>query len=662
MAKSQTPRIFWLQAYKLVLLLCLVDAFKLAVSIPLTDNENFDFEDTWDYKTPSHNLPLLGSPKDNHELPIVYERDKVLMVQPLEGFDETVSRLPKKIHDVIRAKIPCSVCKLGVGLLQSHLKNGDSMESIKMKVVSLCVGLKIETEGVCSGFVDVFGPELVPAYNTSDLSPSQTCSLIFGESCGTVDNEIHDWNIQIPAHNSLETEDNILQQKATTSTFKVLHLSDTHLDPDYSPGSPSNCEEPLCCRNYSTPSANETIPAGRWGSYAKCDSPKILIENMLEFIALQHPDIDYIIWTGDLPPHDIWNQTKESNLNIIKECVEQMFRYFPTTPIFPAVGNHESVPAGSFAPPWLKNENHTISWLYTTLADHWRRWLPSTAGNTLLHGAFYSVLLRPGFRLISLNTNYCHSLNWWLLVNSTDPADELKWLINELQNAENNNEKVHIIGHIPPGSSDCLKTWSKNFYSIVDRFRDTITAQFYGHSHADEFELFYETENFSKNLARRRWWQAIKNKNNSLLTFTGQPINVAYLGPSITTYENHNPAFRIYYVEGDDQSGRAILDHETWTTDLDLANEGDNEPIWFKLYTAKEAYGMSSLYPEEWDKLIKNMAKNDNLFKAFYRNYYRESPTAPFCDAQCKVQILCDLKTARSQDRLHICNELKYEV
>lgn len=58
-------------------------------------------------------------------------------------------------------------------------------------------------------------------------------------------------------------------------------------------------------------------------------------------------DIDYILWTGDLPPHDIWNQTRESNLDIIKETHQQMKEYFPNTPIFPAVGNHESVPAGT---------------------------------------------------------------------------------------------------------------------------------------------------------------------------------------------------------------------------------------------------------------------------------------------------------------------------
>ena len=36
----------------------------------------------------------------------------------------------------------------------------------------------------------------------------------------------------------------------------------------------------------------------------------------------------------------------------------------------------------------------------------------------------------------------------WLLVNSTDPAKELQWLVYQLQNAESKGEKVHIIGKL----------------------------------------------------------------------------------------------------------------------------------------------------------------------------------------------------------------------
>ena len=62
----------------------------------------------------------------------------------------------------------------------------------------------------------------------------------------------------------------------------------------------------------------------------------------------------------------------------------------------------------------------------------------------------------------------------WLLLNSTDPAQELQWLIYELQSAELKGEKVHILGHIPPGHSDCLKVWSHNYYRIVNRWDGTL--------------------------------------------------------------------------------------------------------------------------------------------------------------------------------------------
>ena len=58
------------------------------------------------------------------------------------------------------------------------------------------------------------------------------------------------------------------------------------------------------------------------------------------------------------------------------------------------------------------------------------------------HGAYYSVSASPGLRVISLNMNYCMNKNLWLLLDSNDPADELLWLIFELQLAELKGEKV----------------------------------------------------------------------------------------------------------------------------------------------------------------------------------------------------------------------------
>lgn len=52
------------------------------------------------------------------------------------------------------------------------------------------------------------------------------------------------------------------------------------------------------------------------------------------------------------------------------------------------------------------------------------------------------MLIKPGFRLVSMNMNFCDHRNWWLLLNQTDPAQELSWLVKILSSAEYNHEKV----------------------------------------------------------------------------------------------------------------------------------------------------------------------------------------------------------------------------
>ena len=58
------------------------------------------------------------------------------------------------------------------------------------------------------------------------------------------------------------------------------------------------------------------------------------------------------------------------------------------------------------------------------------------------------------------------------------------------------------------------------------RFANTISAQFYGHTHNDQFMMWYDTE------------------TNSV------PINVGYVTPSVTTYTGLNPSYRIYTIDG----------------------------------------------------------------------------------------------------------------
>lgn len=60
------------------------------------------------------------------------------------------------------------------------------------------------------------------------------------------------------------------------------------------------------------------------------------------------------------------------------------------------------------------------------------------------YGGFYTVEIQPGLRVVSLNMNFCARENFWLMVNSTDPANQLQWLVHILQDSEEKGEKVRL--------------------------------------------------------------------------------------------------------------------------------------------------------------------------------------------------------------------------
>lgn len=65
------------------------------------------------------------------------------------------------------------------------------------------------------------------------------------------------------------------------------------------------------------------------------------------------------------------------------------------------------------------------------------------------------------------------------------------------------------------------------FLPPLPSYESTITAQFFGHTHYDEFQIFYDTSDL------------------------GRALSIAYIGPSVSPYYDLNPGYRIYYVDGD---------------------------------------------------------------------------------------------------------------
>lgn len=101
----------------------------------------------------------------------------------------------------------------------------------------------------------------------------------------------------------------------------------------------------------------------------------------------------------------------------------------------------------------------------------------------------------------------------------------MQWLHDTLLAAEQAGERVHILKHIPSGGGSCYKWWSQQYRRVVDRFHGIIGAQFNGHSHRDEFEIFYDSP-------------------------TAQhAVNVAWNGGGATAFSFVNPNYHLHYVD-----------------------------------------------------------------------------------------------------------------
>uniref|UniRef100_A0A0N4ZWZ1 Sphingomyelin phosphodiesterase n=1 Tax=Parastrongyloides trichosuri TaxID=131310 RepID=A0A0N4ZWZ1_PARTI len=531
----------------------------------------------------------------------------------------------------------CSTCFTVVTLL--HQLWGSSMvdDCLADALTFVCETLKIEDNFVCKGIIGDFKDEFFYVAGQLIVNPQEICSVII-EDCGTPILELgSNWTIPIPGGKPSVQVPPIPDK--SKPKLKVLHISDIHIDSQYTPGSEADCSEPQCCRP--PKDVNEIVldtikvPAPKWGYVGNCDIPYATLENMLQHISNTHKDIDYIVVSGDLESHADWDYTKEGHVETVKNISNLFKTYFPNTNSYFAVGNHEGVPIDNFAAHNVP-ERFNMTWLYGSMADSWKQWIPSNQLNVVRYIGSYMKQIYKGLRLISLNNGLGDSVNFFLYINQTDPDGSMSWFAKQLADAEAAGDKVHVVAHIPGGSSEALEGWAKNYYNLINRYENTVMAQFFGHTHSEEFYLTYENMNDGRS----------------------RPTSVIYSAPSVTTYSSYNPAYRIYSVDGNyDGSTFQLLDFEEWY--LDLATQGNSDnPIWQQLYSSVlQEYSIPSLKANDWNDLLihfMNYGKDDILFQKYIKNYYRRSNMT--CDESCFRSHLCSIRQAHHSELL--CNDI----
>lgn len=146
--------------------------------------------------------------------------------------------------------------------------------------------------------------------------------------------------------------------------------------------------------------------------------------------------------------------------------------------------------------------------------------------------------------------------------------------------------------------TDAMWEYSEHFDQIIQRYSHIIVAQFFGHTHKDQWEIAYT--NYSAPSAQ-------------------SAVSITYIAPALTPTSG-NPTFRVYSVDSDTY---AVLDYTIYFANM-TDGHFQTRPVWQEYYSAKEAYGpllsppqinpAVEMKPSWWHQVTEVFMNNDAVF------------------------------------------------
>ena len=386
--------------------------------------------------------------------------------------------------------------------------------------------------------------------------------------------------------------------KALVGNF--LHITDIHYDPNYKEGSPVNCllgEIDLgCCRAYNIP-IKPYEKASKWGNY-KCDTPYHFVNKTLEWIKLNIPKLDFIIYTGDTVGHHDITQSINHNIKVINDINELFKYYFNDINIYSSIGNHDTYPIDQTQ----KNINKIF---LKNFASTWGSWLNDS---TISSGGYYYIHISNNMYIINLNSLLYDNIN---IFHLNIREEQFIWFENTLHMIKNLGGYVWIINHICPHSGEATSDYTNRFINIISDYKEIIKYQFYGHVHSDTFTL-------------------LENNQQNIVGFCSVPSSLML--------DKHEASFRIYKYDVDTYD---IYDYEQYVSNLKLTIKYD-DIIFTKSYEFNSEYNLNGVNLNNWIELYYKIKQNNTILNKYYKNLYPGLNNTN-CNNDCKNDILSDI-------------------
>ncbi|KIJ98756.1 hypothetical protein K443DRAFT_133333 [Laccaria amethystina LaAM-08-1] len=520
------------------------------------------------------------------------------------------------VLEAIKNAVSCTSCHALLVPLKSLAVLGDG--PFEDTIIAICKATKLVDADVCEGVVKTQGP--IIAHDLRSINPlgqtaTKLCDALLGLCQAPTVNK---YTVLFPKPPPINPRRFISSGK---TPFQVVHFSDVHIDRQYTTGSEANCTKPICCRNYADQKGPVTVAAAPMGEY-KCDTPAGLAQSLLRSISIENR---FSIFTGDVIEDESHFLLQVTSANYPMNL--QFYRS--------RSNDSESAPTNDF-PRTTTTKNATdMQWVYDTQSAGWAPLVGATAASQVAHYSGSYSIVAPGtnLRIISINTVYWYKVNFWLYDSDAfqaDPNGILAFTIQELQAAEDAGQRAWIIAHMPPGRYDAMRDQSNYFDQIVQRYRNTIAGQFYGHSHQDEFMISYS--DYTKQTA-------------------ANAVSVGWIAPSITP-SGGNPAFKVYDVDPDTYE---IMDAKVYSSDL--MSPTHNRSTYGPLLGGIPA--TQPLGPAFWHNVTELFGTSDAAFQ-MYQTFRTRGVSPIKCDAKCKAVTICDMQAMRAENGCTVSMPGKY--
>jgi len=214
----------------------------------------------------------------------------------------------------------CSLCQSFVNYLHSLVLNDQTPILLKPLAIKICKFFGF-TDFFCTnriGHIFDFLYEFAPVFSNHTNLCSQINFCVYPKIQYDSESE---FTKRILGHNSSSNTSFFIINPILIKPLKVLVFGDAHLNLNYQENKSVICNKSLCCSRDSPDTNISEHQAGKYG-HPGCDLPNITYESFIDEIKKNNPDI--ILWLGDNVPHNMDEQSKETQLDSAKFMVQKL--------------------------------------------------------------------------------------------------------------------------------------------------------------------------------------------------------------------------------------------------------------------------------------------------------------------------------------------------